>query len=50
LKFESFRKHIAIIPQDGILFDDSILFNLTYGNPEATMEEVKKVAKLCKID
>lgn len=26
--FESFRKYISIIPQNGLLFNDSILFNL----------------------
>ena len=28
LKFESFRKYISIIPQNGILFNDTILYNL----------------------
>ena len=28
LSFNSFRKRISIIPQNGILFNDSILFNL----------------------
>ena len=28
LKFDSFRKYISIIPQNGILFNDTILFNL----------------------
>ena len=35
LKFSSFRKYISIIPQNGILFNDTILFNLQYGNPDA---------------
>jgi len=49
LKFDSFRKYISIIPQNGILFNDSILFNLQYGNPEATFEEIVEVAKKCQI-
>ena len=49
LKFESFRKHIAVIPQNGALFNDSILFNLQYGNSDATLEEIQEVAKKCKI-
>lgn len=28
LKFESFRKYISIVPQNGILFNDTIKFNL----------------------
>ena len=28
LTFDSFRKYISIIPQNGILFNDTILFNL----------------------
>jgi ABC-type multidrug transport system fused ATPase/permease subunit len=40
LTFESYRKYIAVIPQNGILFNDTIIFNLLYGNPNATFEEV----------
>ena len=47
--FESFRKHITIIPQNGILFNDTILYNLQYGNPEATFEEIVEIAKKCHI-
>ena len=49
LKLDSFRKYISIIPQNGILFNDTIEFNLRYGNPEATEEEVIAVAKQCQI-
>lgn len=36
LTFESFRKHIVVVPQNGILFNDTIEQNLRYGNPDAT--------------
>ena len=49
LKFDSFRKYISIIPQNGILFNDSILYNLQYGNPEASLDEIQRVAKICQI-
>ena len=49
LKFDSFRKYISIIPQNGILFNDTILFNLQYGNPDASMEEIIEIAKKCEI-
>ena len=47
LKFESFRKYITIVPQNGVLFNDTILFNLKYSNPDATMEEIEQIAKKC---
>lgn len=37
---QSLRSKISIVPQNGILFNDSILFNLQYGNPNATLEEI----------
>jgi len=49
LNFESFRKYFSIIPQNGLLFNDTILFNLLYSNPNATMEEVIEMCKKCKI-
>ena len=36
LKFESFRQYISVVPQNGILFNDTIEFNLRYGNQDAT--------------
>ena len=49
LTFSSFRKYVSIVPQNGILFNDTILFNLQYGNPDATFEEIVEVAKKCEI-
>jgi ABC-type multidrug transport system fused ATPase/permease subunit len=49
LKFESFRKYITVIPQNGALFNDTILFNLQYSNPDATLKEIQDIAKKCKI-
>jgi len=40
---------ISVIPQNGILFNDTIGFNMKYGNPNATQEEIEKVAKICRI-
>jgi len=36
IKLDSFRRMISVIPQNGILFNDTIGFNLKYGNPNAT--------------
>ena len=32
-----------------MLFNDSILFNLQYSNPNATLEEIQEICKQCKI-
>lgn len=42
---ESLRKQIAIVPQDTILFKGTIAYNIAYGKPDATMEEIIKAAK-----
>ncbi len=39
------RKQIAIVPQDITLFNDTILNNLKYSNPKATIKEVIKATK-----
>ena len=49
LTFESFRKHIVVVPQNGILFNDTIENNLRYGNADATQEDLERVAKQCSL-
>lgn len=49
LKFDTFRKYISIIPQNGILFNDTILHNLQYSNDNATFDEIVEIAKQCEI-
>jgi ATP-binding cassette subfamily B protein len=46
----SLRAMIGIVPQDTVLFNDTIFYNIAYGNPEATREEVEEAARLAKID
>ena len=43
---ESWRDRIAMVPQDPALFSTTILENIRYGKPDATMSEVRAVAKL----
>jgi ATP-binding cassette subfamily B protein len=45
----SLRQNIGIVPQDTVLFNDSILENVRYGRPEATDEEVKEAIKLAHL-
>jgi ABC-type transport system involved in Fe-S cluster assembly fused permease/ATPase subunit len=46
---KSLRKAIGIVPQDTVLFNDSIYYNIAYGRPEATREEVERAAQLARI-
>lgn len=47
---ESLRAAIGVVPQDTVLFNDTILYNIRYGRPDATEEEVVAAAKLAQID
>jgi len=46
----SLRKAIGIVPQDTVLFNDTIGYNIAYGNPSATIEEVQEAARAAQID
>lgn len=46
---ESLRKVIGMVPQDTVLFNDTIAYNIRYGRPDATDEEVEKAAELAQI-
>jgi len=46
---ESLRRHIGIVPQDTVLFNDSILYNIQYGNPKASLEAIQQAAKFAQI-
>jgi ATP-binding cassette subfamily B protein len=41
----SVRAAIAIVPQDTVLFNDTIYYNILYGRPAATREEVEQAAR-----
>lgn len=49
LTLDSLRKHVAIVPQDTVLFNDSIQQNVRYGHPEASDQEVEKAIKLAHL-
>jgi ATP-binding cassette subfamily B protein len=46
----SLRAAIGMVPQDTVLFNDTILYNIRYGRPEASDAEVREAARLAQID
>ena len=49
VKQASLRAAIGIVPQDTVLFNDTILYNIRYGRPEARDEEVYEAARAAHI-
>lgn len=49
LKQTSLRHHIGIVPQDTVLFNDSILYNIQYADPKASINDVHQAAKSADI-
>ncbi|MGO4329634.1 ABC transporter ATP-binding protein/permease [Cupriavidus sp. 2TAF22] len=47
---DSLRGAIGIVPQDTVLFNDSIYYNIAYGRPEASHDEVIAAARAAQID
>ena len=45
----SVRSAIGIVPQDTVLFNDSIEYNIAYGRPDASKDEIVAAAKLAQI-
>ncbi len=47
---KSLRQAIGVVPQDSVLFNDTVFYNIKYGRPDATDEEVYAAARLARID
>ncbi|TAP32576.1 ABC transporter ATP-binding protein/permease [Alteromonas sp. KUL42] len=47
---QSLRSHIGIVPQDTVLFNTTLLENIRYGNPDASIEEIENVIKLAHLE
>ncbi len=47
---KSLRQAIGMVPQDTVLFNDTIRYNIRYGRWEATDAEVEEAARLAQID
>ncbi|AXQ93784.1 ABC transporter ATP-binding protein/permease [Cereibacter azotoformans] len=46
---DSLHARIGVVPQDTVLFNDTIFYNIAYGRPDATPEEVEAAARAAKI-
>jgi len=46
---QSLRRMIGVVPQDTVLFNDTIYYNISYGNPDATEDQIYQAAKSADI-
>jgi len=46
---QSLRRAIGIVPQDTVLFNDTVAYNIAYGQPEATRAQVEQAARAAHI-
>jgi ATP-binding cassette subfamily B protein len=46
---ESLRRAIGIVPQDTVLFNDTVHYNIAYGSPDAPPEAIEQAAELSRI-
>ena len=46
---DSLRRAIGVVPQDSVLFNDTIYYNIAYGRPGATPAEIEEAARLAAI-
>ena len=45
----SLRESIGVVPQDTVLFNDSLLYNVAYGNPAASQAEIEEALSLANL-
>jgi ABC-type transport system involved in Fe-S cluster assembly fused permease/ATPase subunit len=46
---DSLRAAIGIVPQDTVLFNDTVYYNIAYGRPDASPAEIEQAARLARI-
>ncbi|MEE9379838.1 MAG: ABC transporter ATP-binding protein/permease, partial [Hyphomonadaceae bacterium] len=49
LQQESLRQALGLVPQDVVLFNDTIRSNIAYGKPDASMEELRDAARRAQL-
>jgi ABC-type multidrug transport system fused ATPase/permease subunit len=50
VKLRDYRKHLGVVLQDNFLFDGTILDNIRFSNPEASLEEIREVCRIANAD
>ena len=50
LKLSSLRKFISVVPQDTVLFNESLYYNISYGDLSASKQRVEEVCRLAQLD
>ena len=50
VSIKDLREHIGIVSQESILFNDSVRNNISFGSPQATIEEIQQAAKIANAD
>ena len=46
---DSLRQAIGVVPQDTVLFNDTIRYNIGYGRPGASQDDIERAAKLAQV-
>ena len=49
ITIDSLRRHIGVVPQDTVLFNETLMYNLKYARPSATDEEVHEACRAASI-
>jgi subfamily B ATP-binding cassette protein MsbA len=49
-RVRSLRKQIALVTQETVLFNDTILYNISYGRPDASEDDIREAARVAFAD
>lgn len=47
---DSLREMLGVVPQDTVLFNDTLRYNIAYGRPDATAEEILQVVRMAHLE
>ncbi|HTH51266.1 MAG TPA: ABC transporter ATP-binding protein, partial [Pyrinomonadaceae bacterium] len=50
VRLRDYRRHLGVVLQDNFLFDGTILENIRFSNPEASLDEIKAMCKIANAD
>ena len=50
LRLRDYRQQLGVVLQDNFLFDGSVADNIKYGNPHATIDDIKRVSRIAHAD